>query len=297
MPPATTAFQDEKFGAYGLPAGSFTALELETCNDTNKAKDCPERFPLVLFSGALGTSRLLYGNMLQSIAAAGYVVVSVDHPYDADIVEFPNGTNITAIDLETDADIDLALSTRVADIAFVYQQLNTKSAAAGLVPANLRSSNTAVIGHSLGGAAAASAMLALPYLHGGLNIDGTMFGSVLTAGLARPFMLLGHENKTQATDPSWAAIWPKLSGWKAEYEVKGAAHYSFSDLPIITAALGLQELLPADVEQVLGSVEGVRMQSVTVTYTTAFLDFVLKSGKETALKRAGRLFAEVKKVA
>nr|GFD61359.1 hypothetical protein [Tanacetum cinerariifolium] len=31
MPPATAAFEDEKFGAYGLPNGSFPALKLKTC--------------------------------------------------------------------------------------------------------------------------------------------------------------------------------------------------------------------------------------------------------------------------
>lgn len=297
MPPATAAFQNAKFAAYGLPDGSFSGLELEICSSVTKSKSCnTSQFPLVLFSGALETSRLLYGSMLQSIAAAGYIVVSVDHPYDADFVEFPDGSNITAVDISSDADVELALTTRVGDIAFLYNQLVDKSSAAH-IPGITKTPKTAVIGHSLGGAAAAAAVMDLPYLRGGLNIDGSMFGPVLSTGTSKPFMLLGHENKTQATDPSWASIWPNLSGWKAEYEVKGAAHYSFSDLPLITKALGLQEVLPKEVEQRLGTVDGERMQGISVEFTAAFLEMVVKGGKERALKKASRKFSEVKKVA
>ncbi|KAI8937088.1 hypothetical protein NX059_006304 [Plenodomus lindquistii] len=296
MPPATAAFQNEKFAAYGLPDGSFSSLKLETCANTTKSKSCnTHQSPLVIFSGALATSRLLYNSMLQSVAAAGYTILSIDHPYDADFVEFPNGSNITAIAIESSADIALALSTRVADIHFLYTQLSNKSSAA-YIPGLAKSPKPAIFGHSFGGAAASAAVNQLSYLRGTLNIDGSLFGPVLETGTNKPFMLLGHENKTQDTDPSWAGIWPNLSGWKAEYEVKGAAHYSFSDLPLVTAALGLQDVLPNEVGEVLGTVEGERMQGVSVEFTVGFLEKVL-GGSERGLKKAERNFVEVEKIA
>ncbi|KAF2622749.1 hypothetical protein BU25DRAFT_414999 [Macroventuria anomochaeta] len=285
MPPATAAFQNDKFAAYGLPNGSFSALQLEACNTTTFVPRCssPEEHPpLVLFSGALGTSRLIYSSMLQSVAAAGYSVVSIDHPYDADFVEFPEGTTVKGADIDSDADIELALATRVRDIAFVHRQLGNQSFVKAVLPDFDRgygysARKTAMVGHSLGGAAAAAAVLAISSIRGGVNLDGTMFGSVITSGLKRPFMLMGHENKTQETDPSWKATWTKLTGWKREFEVEGAAHYSFSDLPLVTEVLGLQENLPQEVGQVLGTIEGCRMLNLTVSYVTAFLDFVLKA--------------------
>lgn len=299
MPAATAAFEDEKFGAYGLPNGSFLVLELETC--TSKASS-PRRsrkeevFPLILFSGALGTSRLLYSSMLQSIASAGYLVVSLDHPYDADVVEFPGGTMVKGIDISDDA-LEAALATRVDDIAFVHQQLGNQSVSSALIPGygdGCRKSHTktAIIGHSLGGAAAAAAMLRLPFIRGGINLDGSLFGSVLSTGLSRPFLFVGHDNKTQETDPSWKATWPNLTGWKKELEVKGAAHYSFSDLPLITETLSLQGHLPQEVGQQLGNIEGSRMMNLTVSYVTSFLDFVLKNKARGVLFR-GTDFPEV----
>jgi predicted dienelactone hydrolase len=302
MPPATAHFQDEKFSAYSLPNGSFTSLALETCTNRH-ARQTPcsaDSFPLVLFSGALGTSRLLYTSMLQSIAATGYMVVSIDHPYDSDIVEFPNGTTITAVNISSDAELEIALSTRAGDFAFMRQQMANATVADMLFPGQMRgrrSLKTAVIGHSFGGAAAAEAMVRDRSIGAGLNIDGSMFGDVLAKGLDRPFVLLGHENKTQETDPSWKTVWPLLKGWKKEFEVKGAAHYSFSDLPLITATLGIQELLPAEVGQVLGTVEGHRMTEIIVTYTTKFLDMVFKSGGESWAADGNAEFPEVKVVA
>lgn len=298
MPPATASYQDTKFGAYGLPNGSFPSLELETCRvGSIKRSTCsPDGLPLVIFSGALATSRLLYTNILQNIAASGYLVVSVDHPYDSDIVEFPNGSVITGTNLDSDADIELALLTRVADLDFVRSQMANKTIADMLFPGQAHGNElpkTAYIGHSLGGAAAALAVLQDPSISAGLNLDGTMFGPILTSGLDRPFMLMGHENKTQDTDPSWKAVWPLLTGWKKELEVKGAAHYSFSDLPMIAAALGIQEVLPAEVEQVLGSVEGHHMTDLIATYVTAFLDMVFKSGSETLLTQGSAEYPEV----
>jgi dienelactone hydrolase len=301
MPPATASFMDTKFGAYGLPNGSFQSLGLETCATPAKRGACSQgSLPIVLFSGALATSRHLYNAMLQNIAATGYVVLSIDHPYDADMVEFPDGTIVTGVDLESDAEVELALNTRVADIEFVSKQMKNTSAIEELLPGYTRvktAANMAVVGHSLGGAAAASAMVKMASLKGGVNLDGSMFGPVLTTGFNGPFMLMGHENKTQETDPSWKSIWPRLTGWKKEFEVKHSAHYSFSDLSLVISALGLDGKLPAEVGELLGSIEGRRMTNLTTTFVAAFLDMMLKGGREGAFSKAGDQFSEVSEVA
>jgi pimeloyl-ACP methyl ester carboxylesterase len=281
MPASAAAFMDAKFGAYGLPNGSFPALQLETCISSARSKRKSD-YPLVLFSPALGTSRLLYSSTLHSLASAGYQIVSIDHPYDADFVQFPDGTTVQGIDISDD-EIDSALATRVDDIAFVQRHYTQ-----GCKP------KPALLGHSLGGAAAASSLLAHPSLFAGaVNLDGSMFGPILTTNtsLNQPFMLMGHDNKTQDTDPSWKSVWLRLSGWKREFEVRGAQHYGFSDLPLVIDVLGLRKDLP-EVGQLLGDIEGNRMLDLTVSYVTAFLDMVMK-GKKAGFERLERKFEEV----
>jgi pimeloyl-ACP methyl ester carboxylesterase len=288
MPPATAAFEDEKYSAYGLPNGTFRSLSLETCSNgsTIYSACSSDSLPVVLFSGALATSRLIYSNILQNIAAAGYLVISIDHPYDSDIVEFPNGSLINGVDIDSDAELALALTTRTQDLLFMHQQLANATLTDTLFPGHLRgrkSPATAIMGHSFGGAASAAAMLVEPRISAGLNLDGSMFGDVLTAGLDQAFMLMGHENKTQATDPTWAAVWPRLRGFKKEFEVKGTAHYSFSDLPLVTAVLELQDVLPAEVGEVLGNVEGKHMTGLIAAFATEFFEVAFGNGKGEGL--------------
>lgn len=126
--------------------------------------------------------------MLRSVAAARYLVVSIDHPGYADIVEFPDGNIVTGVGIDSDADIELAVTTRVEDIAFVHQPLGNYSSANACLPGPGRgvegsTLKTMIFGHSLGGATAAGAMLAIPSIRGAANLDGSMFGSVVETGL------------------------------------------------------------------------------------------------------------------
>ena len=58
-----------------------------------------------------------------------------------------------------------------------------------------------MFGHSLGGATAAAAMLEDQRIKAGVNLDGTLFGPVVNAGLDRPFMLVAAQ-ATAATTTS-----------------------------------------------------------------------------------------------
>ena len=91
MPSATAAFYDQQLGAFGIPAETFASLKLTHCNARDRRGLKDQQFPVVLFSPGLGNSRLIYSAMAQALASKGYIVLSIDHPFDADIVEFPDG--------------------------------------------------------------------------------------------------------------------------------------------------------------------------------------------------------------
>ena len=97
MSPATAASYGPLAKSAGLPEAIFSSFQLEFCGLPQRgcraSKRAP-RFPLIVLSPGLGESRLLYGVTAKSIAAQGYVVVTIDHPYEADVVEFPDGSVI-----------------------------------------------------------------------------------------------------------------------------------------------------------------------------------------------------------
>ncbi len=88
MPNATASFVAAEWSTQmrlplsALPLGN---LKLQACSPLPPPL-LPS--PLVLFSPALGTTRLLYSALAQQVASQGYTVVTLDHPYDADIVTF-----------------------------------------------------------------------------------------------------------------------------------------------------------------------------------------------------------------
>ena len=96
----------------GLPNSTFTSLTMQSC-DIPQAKPCrrsriersgitqPSR-PLLLFSPGFGQSRLLYSAMARSLASEGYIVITVDHPYDATVVEFSDGSFVRAANISSD---------------------------------------------------------------------------------------------------------------------------------------------------------------------------------------------------
>jgi hypothetical protein len=130
-------------------------------------------------------------------------------------------------------------------------------------------------------------------LLGGINLDGTMFGDVLTRGLDRPFMLFAHEGKNRTTDATWGEIWPRLRGWKRELMVKGSAHGTFTDLPDVVKVLGIGAGLPSEVEQLLGSLDGSRALEIVSVYVKAFFDRLLKGEKSGLLDGPSGKYPEI----
>jgi pimeloyl-ACP methyl ester carboxylesterase len=291
MPPATAQIQDEFYAQYGLPNGSFERLRLSLCRIPQHTK----AFPLLVFSPGLGNSRLIYSALAQSIASNGYTVITIDHPYDANIVEYPDGTLVSGANITTNAQIEQALAVRVKDVSFVLDVLSHLSGVRKLIPSAenpLNTTHAVVAGHSLGGATAAQAMLADSRLIGGINLDGTFFGSVLKKGLDRPFLIFGHKGKNQSTDTSWKALWRGLKGWRRELELMGSQHATFSDLPVLIDVLGLRAKLPG-ADQVLGTIGGERARKVVSTYVVKFVDFVRGAGGQNAFNEKATAFSEV----
>jgi pimeloyl-ACP methyl ester carboxylesterase len=284
-PNKTAAFEDNVFNAqYGIPLGTFEQFALEICEPASQPSHPVKgdtQYPVLLFSGALGTSRLFYNTIAQSVASHGYIVITIDHPYDADIVEFPDGSTILQGNITTDEQVELSVKTRAEDISFVMDQLSNASVVTQLFPGRksvVHVQKAGVFGHSLGGATAGEALLRDSRLVAGINFDGTMFGPVVQEGLNRPFILFGHENKTRAVDSdyTWAAIWPKLTGWKREFELKGSEHYTFSDVPDFASLLGLNGNSSDILAPIIGMIDSSRALDVITDYTTAFFDKFLR---------------------
>ncbi|KAL4926549.1 PAF acetylhydrolase family protein [Aspergillus undulatus] len=299
IPAATAKFYTDLFTTYGLtiPDGALTSLQLQTCPDPPgpDSRTQPSKFPIIIFSPGLGTTRLFYAILAQSLASTGYIVISIDHPYDTEFLEFPDRTVVTAANI-TDDLVPLDVDTRARDMSFVLDQLRLGAMGVRV----RRTADVAVLGHSLGGAAAAEAMRQDSRFRAGINLDGSMYGPVVRQGPGddeRPFLLFGHENKTHVTDPSWVEFinsWGR--GGVVELELEKAEHYAFSDLPSLLDLLGLDGRQVPAVKGMIGSLSGERALEVVRGVIEGFLEDRFCQGSPERLLNYLELFTEVEVV-
>lgn len=300
MPNVTASAEDEILGDYGWPKGLLTRFALDVC----KEKDPVEatNWPVALFSGGLNTSRLFYSHLAQEIASYGFTVITLDHPYDTDVVEFPNGDVIfggsvapPANASEPTASLDFGLEVRAQDASFVLNRLGVSDAKA------------VMFGHSFGGAASATALLRDKRFRAGINLDGKMFGPVLNTSLGSPeqpqaFALWGSDghNSSVASDLSWAAFWKTLNtsvdvDYKKEFTVVNAAHGSYWDLNMLVDVAGIRESVSEDtLLYLIGPIPGQRVWEILGRYATAFFWFTLGlKGEDGVLKGENGGYEEV----
>ncbi|KAH7309876.1 PAF acetylhydrolase [Stachybotrys elegans] len=288
MTPGVAAAHGLIAQSIGLPDNTFAAFEMEIC-DLAKVSLCRPiprpKYPVVVFSPGLGNSRMLYTARARSLASQGYVVVTVDHPYDANIVEFPDGTIVLGADIDDGDNAQLTKNVQVRkdDLAFVLNQLQKQEfvdSKLAKYPGRLDLTKVVVLGHSLGGAAAAALSASDPRIRGGMNLDGRLVDPILTNGLKKPFLQVGRPGHS-TDDPTWNRFWPVLRGAKAELAVQGALHASFTDLPTLMETLDLPAEAQQGLAQLLGSIGSSGMDDALSGTLKAFSDLAFHGKKQS----------------
>ncbi|MCX4680859.1 hypothetical protein OG413_37245 [Streptomyces sp. NBC_01433] len=261
----------------------------------------PGGHPLILFSPGYGALRGLSTALAEDLAGRGYAVVTIDHTYDSQIVEFPGGR----LELgrqparPTAADIRKALRVRKDDTGFVLDQLTAlnagraanaahtasgSGAGRGQLPQGLRGSldlsRIAMFGHSLGGDTAAEVMSRDSRVLAGVNLDGSFNGAVATTGLDRPFLLMSNANHGRHNDPSWKRFWSHLRGWHLELRLRDSGHQTYTDLSPLAQQLERALTLPPDVvaqlTTAIGTIDADRAVAAERAYLGAFFDLHLR---------------------
>ncbi|GGN09792.1 putative dienelactone hydrolase [Actinoplanes campanulatus] len=247
--------------------------------------------PVILYSPGLGMERTAGTALVEDLVSHGYVVVTIDHTHDANLVEFPDGRLAEAAipppasPEEERALLDKILGVRVADTRFVLDELR------GLPLAKAMDlSRVGMFGHSMGGAATAQTMAADRRVRAGINLDGTFLGPVEETGLDRPFLMLGSDTHGDEQDETWVRMWDRLRGARYWLELEGSAHLSFSDFQVLLHQAGL----PAEqTEPMIGAIDGERSVAVQRAYVRAFFDRHLRHRDGRLLDRPSPRYPEI----
>jgi len=233
---------------------------------TSSREDAPAaagRFPVLVFSHGNVSTRVQNTSLMEDLASHGFVCAAMDHPHDAAVVAYPDGS---AADFEwelpspLDAPGVLAfraaqVALRAGDVSAVLDWLAAESSGplAGLADV----SRAAVAGHSFGGAAAARAAQTEPRLRAAVMLDAWQWplgAAGPAAGLPIPSLLFESEAFLGDRD-AFCAFNSRMSSEMALNSIKAwkvvaqVGHYEYTDMaltaPLFMRFLGLVQLAPS----------------------------------------------------
>ncbi|MFJ3310611.1 alpha/beta hydrolase family protein [Streptomyces sp. NPDC086549] len=255
------------------------------------------RLPVVVFSHAAHDHRSDTTIVVQELASHGYVVVTVDHTYDA-FSEFPDGRLTVPLGRPALTPPDFA-----TDIRFVLDCIEGLAAGRNPdaeqrpLPADLPGAldlhRIGMFGWSKGATATAFVMSEDRRVRAGLSFDGPM-QPVIATDLDRPFMMMTAEF-TRAAQPSVAEFWSHLRGWRLNIQAEGAVHSSYADvqflIPQLAQAVGMSD---ADLQEWIGTLDPARAVRIQQAYPLAFFDLHLRHRPGHLLDGPSSAFPEVK---
>src|SRR2546429_4704433 len=155
-----------------------------------------------------------YSTLAEDLASHGYVVVGLDAPYRTSSVVFPDGRVMRRIPennpelclektgQERDRCANRLLTAWTSDMAFVLDKLEQLNAspASGKFAGRLDLTRVGVFGHSFGGATAAQFCSQDSRCKAGIDIDGSLHGIVIAAGIHKPSMFIESDRGDSSPD-------------------------------------------------------------------------------------------------
>ena len=213
-------------------------------------------FPVLVFSHGLQGMRQQNTAMVEELVSQGFVVATIDHTYGNVMTVFPDGRiefyNPDVLSGEGDPPqtSNTLVGVWADDIGFVLDELAVwNEEDGGDFNGRLDLSKVGVFGHSTGGGATVEFCGRDERCQAGVGLDAWVVpvsDEIVAAGLEQPFLFLRADkwNFNDASDNH--TITEKLfadltqTGYLAT--VKGAAHFDFTDIPLLsplTPQLGL----------------------------------------------------------
>ena len=145
-----------------------------------------DTLPTLLFSPGLGQDIAPYRTYLTDIASHGFLIVAVPYP---------------PLKIEDNADFIPALPRIAAGLTAVMDRIDT---GADSLLRRADRTRVATIGHSFGGAAAATACIDRR-IKAAVDLDGSLYGPVVHQGVACPFLLI--ERALSRADTLDSPVW------------------------------------------------------------------------------------------
>lgn len=264
-------------------------------------------YPVVIMRAGASLEVWNYSTLAEDLASHGYVVVGIDAPYRTGVVVFPDGRVIERRqennpELFSGEELTILASKLLAawtgDISFALDRLAQLNAEPGKFAGRLDMTRVGAFGHSFGGAQAAQFCSQDSRCKAGIDIDGSLHGSVIQTGIHKPFMFLGSERGDFSSDAEVRQILADIQSvydrlppdGRLHISIRGANHFTFTDDGALLKSHIMRGLL-----RVFGKlgIDGRRQLAVTAYCVQSFFDAYLKGANVLPPKIAPPLYPEI----
>ncbi len=310
---------DKIRGRLAVERGRGRVLTTHTYADVPLTKGS-ERFPVLLFSGGAGASPASYHAIIEDLVSHGYIVVGMDHTYEGGGQILGDGRLVepTIENFRPEGDPQTEEFAK-ASRAFYYRRVGVRAADAATVIRLLKMMDSAkrgkfsnrldldrigVFGHSLGGVAAAHALMDVPQIKAGVNLDGHALGMPFDEKhtATKPFLCVEapsqppsdenlakwsitreqYDADMKAMDERQAAAYRTNPTISYRVTINGAEHGSFSD-----------ETYPMPEKDGMTLALREKYTKATRCYLLAFFDSTLRGKDVSAMAEIPSELAEI----
>ena len=224
---------------------------------TNSFKNIPiiksdQLMPVVIFSHGITGTRHLHQAMYEFLVSRGFIVLALDHSFDANLTIFPDGhladyrSNITGHPDSSNVRT-MQMNTRVADISFILDQLDKIQSGKieSQINAKIDLEMVAVGGHSYGGSTATVVSQRDNRIKACFSLDSWIKPipqETIDDGIHIPFLFMGRPtwdgSDYPGNYPRLDSLMAHSSNPKYRLIIKGTKHLDYSDIPLFSPIIG-----------------------------------------------------------
>ena len=274
-----------------------------------------EMFPLILFNPGFYFGMVdFYTSFMENLASHGYIVCSINHPYEQPFIEFPNGEKtflkkkkaqlgylqlflankfqfrkrntpkkveiITRNYLHKLSILDKVVRRWTIDTQFFLNYIKNKHSISKQIDvySQMDLNNIGILGQSLGGAVAGEICLNDSTIKAGVNMDCFQFGKIIDNPLKVPFMLIQSEHYIDWNIGN-SVIYRNSESNFFKLTIYKSKHFVFSDAALIPL------VKTEDKIKLIGNVDGVQSINTINKYILCFFNQYLKNIKSDLLEK------------
>ena len=292
-----------KLQGYDVPSFLSSQVGSISCNSWEDATPVSNTiFPIIIFSHGHGGLRTQNTNQVEELVSHGYIVIAIDHTFDAGFIQFPDGEiaySLTARPndqplIETPEQFYTRFSYRVDDVNFILNQIDVFDRYDNEIFSIMDKDNIGIFGHSFGGMTAFYSGYHNPKIKSCFALDGwfkPMPDTLITKNINKPIFHLGQNNKGEIkywhelNYEKLESIMDNNSSFSVIIDIPGSYHFDYTDFTYFTYLTKKMNFS--------GSVSTETMAKIMNTTLLNFFDYSLKGEPHYNLSQYELLFPEV----